>query len=60
MDCVFTNIGRMNEEMRKKIKEVVEKYEIYKKNSHSKSMLTVAIPKATDFNSTVAIDLKIA
>ena len=37
----------------------MDKCEICKKNGHSKSKPTVAIPKATDFNSTVSIDLKI-
>ena len=55
MHYAFRNAGKMNEEIRKKIDEVVDKCEICKKNSHS-----VALPKATDFNSKVVIDLKIA
>ena len=59
MHYAFSNAGKLNEETRKKIDEVVDKCEICKKNGHSKSKPTVAIPKATDFNSTVSIDLKI-
>ena len=55
----FRNAGKLNEETRKKINEVVYKCDICKKNGNSKSKSTVAIPKAKDFNSTVAIDLKI-
>jgi len=60
MHYACRNSGKMNEEIRKKINEVVDKCEIFKKNSQSKSKPIVAIPKATDFNSKVAIDLKIA
>ena len=59
MHYAFRNAGKLNEEIRKKIDEVVDKCEICKKKSRSKSKPTVAIPMATDFNSTVAIDLKI-
>ena len=55
----YRNAGKLNEETRKKIDEVVDKCEICKKNGCSKSKPTVAIPKATDFNSNVSIDLKI-
>ena len=37
----------------------MDKCEICKKNSRSKSKPIVAIPKATEFNSTVAVDLNI-
>ena len=60
MHYAFRNAVKLNEETRKKIDEVVDKCEICKKNGRSNSKPTVAIPKATDFNSTVAIDLKIA
>ena len=59
MHYAFKNAGKLNEETRKKIDEEVDKCEIGKKNGCSKSKPTVAIPKATDFNSTVSIDLKI-
>ncbi len=59
MHYAFRNAGKLNEETRKKIDEVVDKCEICKKNGCSKSMPIVAIPKATNFNSTVAIALRI-
>ena len=59
MIYAYRNAGKLNEEIRKKINEVVEKCEICEKNSTSKSKPAVAIPKATEFNSIVAIDLKI-
>ena len=59
MHYAYRNAGKLNEETRKKIDEVVDKCEICKKNGHSKSKSAVAIPKATEFNSTVSIDLKI-
>ena len=60
MHYAFRNAGKLDEETKKKINEIVEKCEVCKKNSKSKSKPTVAIQKATDFNSIVAIDLKIA
>ena len=60
MHYAFRNAGKLDEEKRKKINEIVDKCEICKKNSKSKSKLAVAIPKATDFNSTVAIYVKVA
>ena len=59
MHNAFRNAGKLNEEIRKKIDEIVDKCEICKMNGCSTSKPTVAIPKATDFNSMVAIDLKI-
>ena len=59
MHYAYRNAGKLNEETRKKIDEVVDKCEICKKNGRSKSKPTVAIPKATDFKSIVSIDLKI-
>ena len=50
---------KLDEGTRKKINEIVEKCEIYKKNSKSKPKPAVAIPKATEFNSIVSVDLKI-
>ena len=55
----YRNTGKLDEETRKKINEVVEKCEICKRNSKSKSKPAVAIPKALEFTSIVAIDLKI-
>ena len=54
----YENAGKLDTETRKLIDEVVEKCEICKTNSRSKSKPTVAISKATDFNSIVSIDLK--
>ena len=49
----------MDEGIRKKINDIVDKCEIWKKNSKSKPKPTVAIPNAMEFNSIVAMDLKI-
>ena len=38
---------------------VLDKCKICKKNSHSKSKPSVAVPRGTDFNSIVAVDLKV-
>ena len=59
MMYAYRNAGKLDEETRKKINEVVEKCEICKINNKSKSKPAVAIPKAMEFNSIVAIDLKI-
>ena len=44
--------------MRKLIDRVVENCVVCKKNARSKSKPAVAISRATDFNSVVAVDLK--
>ena len=49
----------MDEGIRKRINEIVDKCEICKKNSKSKPKPAVVIPKATEFNSIVAMDLKV-
>ena len=49
----YKNAGKLDEGIRKKINEIVDKYIIYKKNSNSKPKPAVVIPKAT-----IAIDLK--
>ena len=54
----YRNAGKLDEGIRKRINEIVDKCEICKKNSCSKLKPRVAIPKARDFNSEVAIDLK--
>ena len=59
MMYAYRNAGKLDEETRKKIKDVVEKCEICKRQSKSKSKPAVAIPKATEFNTIVVIDLKI-
>ena len=50
MHNAFRNAGKLNEEIRKKIDEIVDKCEVCKMNGCSTSKPTVAIPKATDFN----------
>ena len=56
---VYRNAEKLDEETRTKINEIVDKCEICKRNSRSNSEPSVAISKATVFNSTVAIDLKV-
>ena len=58
MEYAYRNAGKLDSETRKLIKEVVDNCDICKKNGRSKPGLSVAIPRATDFNSVVAIDLK--
>ena len=55
----YRNAGKLDEGIRKRIIEIVNKCEICKKNSKSKPKPAVAIPKATEFNSIVAMDLKV-
>ncbi len=59
MIYAYRNAGKLDEGIRKKIIEIVDKCEICKKNSKSKPKPAVAIPKATEFNSIVAMDLKV-
>ena len=58
MFFTFRNAGKLDEETRQLINEVIDRCEICKKNSQSKSKPTVAISRATDFNSVVSFDLK--
>jgi len=59
MIYAYRNAQKLDERLRKKIIEIVDKCEIGKKNSKSKPKPAVAIPKATEFNSIVAIYLKV-
>ena len=59
MHYAFRNAGKLDEETKKKINEILDKCKICKKNSKSKSKPTETIPKAREFNSTVVVDLKI-
>ena len=59
MIYAYRNKGKLDEGIRKKINEIVDKCEVCKKNSKSKPKPAVAIPKATEFNSIVSMDLKI-
>ena len=59
MIYAYRNAGKLDEGIRKKLNEIVDKCEICNKNSKSKPKPVVAIPKATEFNSIVAMDLKV-
>ena len=58
MEFAFRNAGRLDAEVSKMIKETVENCSICQKNGRSRSKPSVAIPRATDFNSIVTLDLK--
>ena len=58
MEFAFRNAGRLDAEVSKMIKETVENCNICQKNGRSRSKPSVAIPRATDFNSIVTLDLK--
>ena len=55
----YRNAGKLDEGIRKRINEIVDKCDICKKNSKSKPKPAVAIPKPSEFNSIVAIYLKV-
>ena len=59
MNYTYSNAGKMIPQVRKWIDRVVRTCKICKKNAKSNPKPTVAIPRETDFNSVVAIDLKI-
>ena len=59
MEYAIRNTGRLEPGGMKLIKEVVDEYKICKKNSRSRSRPTVAIPRASEFNSVVTLDLNI-
>merc|ERR1711905_36468 len=54
----FRNANKLDPETRRNIEKVLEVCEICKKNKRSASKPAVAIPRATDFNSVVSLDLK--
>ena len=54
----FQNAGKLDNKTRRMIDKVIDSCEICKSNSRSKSKPTVGIPRATDFNSVVSVDLK--
>ena len=58
MEFAFRNAGRLDAEVSKMIKEAVENCNICQKNGRSRSKPLVAIPRATDLNSIVTLDLK--
>ena len=53
------NAGKLDKEVKKIIDNVVEKCAICKKNVRSRSRPSVAMPRATEFNTMVAVDLKV-
>ena len=57
MEFAFRNAGRLDSQISKLIKEVVEGCNICQKNARSRSKPSVAIPRATDFNA-ITLDLK--
>ena len=59
MIYAYRNAGKLDEGIRKRIHEIVDKCEICKKNNKSKPKPAVVIPKATGFNSIVAMHLKV-
>ena len=59
MIYAFSNAGKMTPQVRKWIDRVVRTCKICKKNRKSNSKPTVVIPRATDFNSVVEVDLKV-
>ena len=59
MYYAYRNAGKLTEETKKMIDAVVDKCEISKMNVCSKSKPSVAISRGTDFNSLVAVDLKV-
>ena len=57
MNYAYSNAGKMMPQVRKLIDRVVRTCKICKRNKNSNSKPTVAIPRATDINSVVAVDL---
>ena len=58
MELALRNAGRLDPQLSKLINKVVEECSVCQKNSRSQSKPSVAIPRATDFNSIVTLDLK--
>ena len=50
MIYAYRNAGKLDEGIRKRINEIVDKCEICKKDSKCKPKPSVAIPKAIEFN----------
>ena len=59
LNYAYRNAGKMTPQVRKWIDKVVRTCKVCKRNKKSNSKPSVAIPRATDFNSIVAVDLKI-
>ena len=58
MYYAYRNTGKLDEDTKKMIDSLVDKCDICKKNSHSKSKPSVAVPRGTDLNYVMAVDLK--
>ena len=58
MYYAYRNAGQLDDATKRIIDEVIEKCEICKRNSRSKSKPSVAIPRVTDFNLVILVDLK--
>ena len=58
MEFAFRNVGRLDAEVIKVIREAVENCNICQKNGRSRSKPSIAIPRATDLNFIVTLDLK--
>ena len=54
----YRNAGRLTDEIRKKIKNVVETCKVCQQFKRSQGRPKVALPKVTDFNQVVSLDLK--
>ena len=51
MYYTYRNAEKLTDEVTKTIEMVIDKCDICKKNHHSKSRPSVAVPRETDFNS---------
>ncbi len=58
MEFAFRNAGRLDSQTSKIIKEEVEGCSVCQKNTRLRSKPSVAIPRATDFNYIVTLDLQ--
>ena len=59
LNYAYRNAGKMTPQVRKWIDKVVRTCKVCKRNKKSNSKPSVVITRATDFNSIVAVDLKI-
>ena len=51
-------LQELAEETRKLIKAIIDRFEIFKKNSRSKSNISVVVSQVTDLNFVVSLDLE--
>ena len=59
MYYAYRNAGKLYKDVKKIIDSVVENCEICKQNVYSRSRPSVVVPRATDCNTVVAVDLKV-